>query len=242
MTQRNKNGLAVLIRVVILCCSWITVVRPLSGVFTGGLSGNLLYFPALVSLLVMILSGIYLGLGIRTRMTGGTRVPLALQIARYAVVVSVTIMELLFWVSIFPVIYSSSPFTLTPLLAYVVVPLLFITDFLLFDRGAPMGSADVVWAGSIPLLYSVIVLFYSSFNSSLTYNDGPFYFSLSEIDIFGLFGISTNLGALWWALIMIVLSLLIGYGFRWIQLKTIQPEAAETQPAPEEQETPDEDQ
>ena len=225
MSLRNKNGLAVLLRAFLLFFSFFTVERIFSDPYWGSYFGNFLYYPNLSKLCMIAVTLAYLGFGFRTRMTGGTRIPRAVQLIRYAVVVAVT----------FSLLYDCCSFFLTlssqlrPLwfnfLTRAIVPALFITDFLAFDRGEPMERADIVVSVALPALFLAYTFIYVMADSPFYLNGHPYYYFFTDLNAGGM-APEADIGVVWSGLILFGSSLAIGALYRLIQLKTIRPAAA----------------
>lgn len=226
MSLRNRNGLAVLLRAVLLvCCAggiYQGLFPPGGGFMT---SDKMLYFTYQSNLCVLLLTAVYFVLGLIRLIKGDVRIPRALSIARYSVAVAITITFLVFWLLLSPALEAGELMTLNNQLLHTIVPLLFLLDFLLFDRGEPVGKYSALWAVSLPLYYFGFSLLYAAFRPEHIYEYGgryPYFFL--NLDTYGWFGTQAGMGVLWWVLLLCCGTLCIGYGYRWIQRKTARTE------------------
>ena len=221
MLERTKTRIAVTLRAVLVACCWIGVhkgVLPPGGGFMA--SEKMLYFTFQSNVWVLIMTLIYLVIGITALFKGGVRIPRALQIARYCVAVAITITFLVYWLLLAPAFDLKENLTLNNQMLHTVVPLLFVLDFLLFDRGKPMGRLSALWAAALPLYYFIFSLIYAVVRPEHLYEYGgryPYFFL--NLDKYGWFGSPAGMGVLWWVLILTCGTLLIGYGYRFIQRK-----------------------
>ncbi len=223
MNWRNRNGLAVLLRVLLLVCCAGGIYQ---GVFPpdGGFmaSEKMLYYTYQSNACVFLLTAVYFVLGLRKLAKGRVSIPRALSVARYSVAVGITITFLVFWLLLAPALEAGELTTLNNQLLHTIVPLLFILDFLLFDRGKPLGKYSALWAISLPLYYFIFSLCYAALKPEHIYEYGnryPYFFL--NLDKYGWFGTQAGMGVLWWVLLLCCGTLLIGYGYRWVQRKTI---------------------
>ena len=141
-----------------------------------------------------------------------------LEIARFVVLVGITITFLVFWTVLAPRMEKDYLLSLNNLLVHTLVPLLFIADFFLFDRIAAPGKAEVLWSVIMPLYYFVFSLVHAAVNPKLEFQDGsryPYFFL--DVDKFGWFGFRNGPGVFWWSLIFFGLTLGLGYLYRYLQ-------------------------
>lgn len=224
MSLRNKNGLAVLLRVVLLFCSFYTMRAIFTDYFSSDAGASMLYYYNLSNLCMVLISLAYLGFGFRTRITGSTRIPRAMQIIRYTVAVSAAVTLLQYWIS---VLCAGDTFTLQllyPFLIHTLVPILFITDFLAFDRGEPIGRAGALTAAALPLLFAFYTLFYVALDAAPIYvYDQPYLYFFTDFNAMGYTDPVTGLGIALPVALLFGATLAIGYLYRLIQLKTMKP-------------------
>jgi hypothetical protein len=222
--MRVKSWIAVLLRAALLGCCWIGVHRgvlPPEGGFMS--SEKLLYFTYQSNLWVLVITAAYLALGVVRLIKGGVKIPRALQIARYAVAVSITMTFLIFWTMLSSVFRTEYLLSLKNQTLHTVAPLLYIADFLLFDRGKPMTRHGALWAAALPLYYFGFSFAYAAANPAHVFKISasryPYFFL--DVDKYGWLGSEAGMGVLWWALLLTCATLLLGYAYRFIQLKTI---------------------
>jgi hypothetical protein len=223
MRSQTKPWIAVILRATLIACCWIGVHK---GVFPpgGGFMNpeKTLYYTYQSNFWVLILTLIYLALGVVRLVRGDIRIPRALQIARYCVAVAITITFLVYWLMLSPAFDLKENLTLNNQMLHTIVPMLFVADFLLIDRGKPMGRLSALWAAALPLYYFIFSLIYAAVRPEHLYEYGgryPYFFL--NLDKYGWFGSPAGMGVLWWVLILTCGTLLIGYGYRIIQRKTI---------------------
>lgn len=223
MRIQAKRWIAVALRAALLACCWIAVHKamlPAGGGFMN--SEKLLYFTYQSNVWAMVMTAVYFVLGVIGLASGGVKVPRVLQVARYAVAVSVTITFLVFWTLLAPAFSTDELLALRNQLLHTAVPILFVADFLLFDRGKPMSKAGGLWAALLPLYYLVFSLSFGAANPEYLYDGGSHYaYFFLNLDKYGWFGTNAGMGVLWWVLILLCLTLVIGYVYRFIQRKTI---------------------
>ena len=206
---------SIVLRAVLLVCCGIGVsgvLFPREGGFMSG--GGILYYTIQSNLWVMLVTAIYLVLSLAGP-SMGLRV---LEIARFAVLVGITITFLVFWIVLAPRMEKEYLLSLNNLLVHTLVPLLFIADFFLFDRIAAPSKAEVLWSVAMPLYYFVFSLVHAAVNPKLEFQDGsryPYFFL--DADKFGWFGFRNGPGVFWWSLIFFGLTLGLGYFYRYLQ-------------------------
>jgi hypothetical protein len=222
MRWKAKAWIAVALRAVLLICCWIGVhkaVLPAGGGFMS--SEKLLYFTYQSNVLALILTAVYFGLGVRRLAAGSAKPPRALQIARYAAAVSVTITFLVFWCLLSRWFRLRDLLTVNNQMLHTVVPALFVADFLLFDKGRPMSRSSAPWAAVPPLCYLAFSLSYTAAHPAYYYRTGSRYaYDFLDLDRYGWLGSEAGMGVLWWSLLLLCLTLGVGYLYRFMQRKT----------------------
>ncbi len=228
MSSRNRNGLAVLLRAFLLFFGYFTMENVFAYSYWGAPIGTFLYFPSLSKTCMIAITLVYFGLGFRTRITGNTRIPRALQIIRYSVVVAVTISYILDSCNFFLTLaYQQTPIWFN-FLTRSVVPALFITDFLAFDRGEPMEKLDIVMALALPLFFLAYTFIYIMADPlSMYLGDHLYYYFFTDLNIESVAAPGLDLGVVWTGLILFGSSLLVGALYRFIQVKTIRGDGVE---------------
>lgn len=228
MSLRNRNGLAVLLRAFLLFFGYFVLENVFAYSYWGSPFGTFLYYPSLSKVCMIAVTLVYFGFGFRTRITGSTRMPRAMQIIRYSVVVAVTLSYILDSCNFFLTLsYQQTPLWFN-FLTRSVVPLLFITDFLAFDRGEPMEKPDIVMSIAVPVFFMAYTFIYIIADPSPMYlNDHPFFYFFSNLNIESIAAPEMDLGVVWSGLILFGSSLFIGALYRLIQVKTIKPEPEE---------------
>ena len=180
-------------------------------------SGGILYYTVQSNLWVLLITVLYLVLSVIGQVTG---VPVhwrALEIARFAVLVGITITFLVFWGLLAPKIGKDYLLSLNNMLVHTLVPLLFIADFFLFDEIAPIGKLDVLWAIAMPLYYSAFSLIHAAVNPNLSFDGSsryPYFFM--DVDKYGWFGFKNGPGVFWWMMLILGLTLGLGYLYRFL--------------------------
>ena len=226
MRSRTKQWIALAVRAMLLACCWMAVhnaVLPEGGGLMN--SEKLLYFTYQSNVWAMVLTAVYFVLGVIELVKGSAQPPRVLQITRYAVAVAVTITFLVFWTLLAPAIDANDLLAPRNQLLHTVVPILFVADFLLINRGKPISKTGGLWAVSLPLYYLIFSLSYSAAHPGYIYEEGGHYaYFFLNLDKYGWLGTSAGMGVLWWVLILLCLTLTIGYTYRFIQLKTIKAE------------------
>jgi hypothetical protein len=121
-----------------------------------------------------------------------------LEIARFAVLVGITLTFLVFWAMLAPRMEKEYLMSLNNLLVHTLAPLLFIADFFLFDRIAPMGNLAVLWSVAMPLYYFIFSLVHAAVNrrsASRAASRYPYFFL--DLDRLGWFGFRNGPGVFW---------------------------------------------
>lgn len=180
--------------------------------------GGLLYYTIQSNLWVFLLTAIYLVLSVVSLFTGSAISARGLEIARFAVLVGITLTFLVFWILLAPWMEKDYLLSLNNWLVHTLVPLLFIADFFLFNRIAPLGKLEALWSVAMPLAYFVFSLAHAALNPAHSFENGsryPYFFL--DLDKFGWFSIRKGLGVFWWTLIITALTLGLGYFFRYLQ-------------------------
>lgn len=210
--------LSTVLRAALLCACAAGVFGALFPREGGWMNDGILYYTIQSNLWVFLVTAVYLALsvaGLSTDSAAGWR---ALEITRFAVLVGITITFLIFWAVLAPRMEREYLLSLNNLLVHTLVPLLFIADFFLFDRIAPIGKLAVLWSVSMPLYYFVFSLVHAAVNPKLEFEDGsryPYFFL--DVDRLGWFGFRSSPGVFWWALIFFGLTLGLGYLYRYLQ-------------------------
>ena len=206
------------LRAVLLAACGVGVFDTLfhhEGGFMSG--GGILYYTVQSNLWVFLVTAIYLALAVVSLTTHTTAISRVLELARFAVLVGITITFLVFWLMLAPQMEKAYLLSLNNLLVHTVVPLLFIADFFLFNRIAPVGRLAVLWSISMPLYYFIFTLVNAAVNPRLSFDDGsryPYFFL--DVDKLGWFGFSHGMGVFWWVLILLGLTLGLGYLYRFL--------------------------
>jgi len=180
--------------------------------------GGVLYYTIQSNLWVFFITAVYLVLSVVSLFTGEVLSCRVLEIARFAVLVGITITFLIFWAVLAPSMGKDYLLSRNNLLVHTLVPLLFIADFFLFDRIAPLGKLAVLWSLAMPVYYFIFSIAHAAVNPHLTFEDGsryPYFFL--DLDKFGWFGFQKSLGVFWWVLIIMALTLGLGYLYRFLQ-------------------------
>jgi hypothetical protein len=184
----------------------------------GAMNGGVLYYTIQSNLWVFLITAITLALSIARQISGAAVRWRPLEIARFAVLVGITITFLVFWIMLAPKMEKAYLLSLNNLLVHTLVPLLFIADFFLLDRSSPIGKLEVLWSMAMPLYYFLFSIVHAAVNPRLSFEGGgryPYFFL--DVDRFGWFGLRSGLGVFWWVLILLGLTLAIGYLFRFLQ-------------------------
>jgi hypothetical protein len=183
-----------------------------------GQAGGIWYYTIQSNLWVMLLTAVYLALSVAALCTGFASVfPRVLEIARFAVLTGITLTFLVFWLVLAPKINKDYLKTLNNLLVHTLVPILFITDFILFDRIGRLSASEVLWCMAIPLYYSVLTFLHTKINPNLNFAEGsryPYYFM--DADTLGWFRVGRSPGVFWWMLLNLGLTLGLGYLYRFL--------------------------
>jgi len=220
--MNKKAWMAFIVRAVLLCCCWIGLHGAVFSADGFMASDQLLYFTYQSNLWVLVMTAVYLVVSIIRLVKGRVSIPRALQIARYAVAVAITITFLVFWGLLSPSFRGPGLFSLNNIIMHTVVPILFVADFLLFDRGKPMGRLSALWAASLPLYYLLFAFAHAAIYPAYRFHDGSRYaYFFLDADTLGWFSFEAGMGVAWWILILTCATLLLGYGYRFIQRKTI---------------------
>ena len=211
----------VILRSVLLVCCILAVHEAILGKSGFLASEDLLYFTYQSNIWVMLVTAAYLVPAVRRLITGRCRIPHALEIIRYVAAVSISITMLVYWCILAPTRPATSIFTLDSQLLHTVVPLLFIADFLLFDRGKPVSVPGILWA-TVPLVYYLVFTFAYAAMTDFRFSSGrkyPYY--ILDVEASGWFGSGSGLGVFWWLLIILCLALALGALYRFARLKTM---------------------
>ena len=186
-------------------------------------SGGILYYTVQSNLWVLLISAVYLALSVAGQVTGTPVHWRALEIARFAVLVGITITFLV--CSGFCSRPKSARTTCYRSTTCWYIPLCrccFIADFFLFDRIAPVGRLDVLWVTAMPMYYSAFSLIHAAVNPNLSFEGGgryPYFFM--DVDTYGWFGFKNGPGVFWWAMLILGLSLGLGYLYRFLMTNPI---------------------
>jgi len=185
----------------------------------GFMSGSgLLYYTIQSNLWVFLMTAVYLALSAATLIAGQVAIPRFVEVARFAVMVAITITFLVFWIVLAPTMEKAYLLSRNNILVHTLVPLLFIADFFLFQTPAVLSMAEVLWSVVLPVCYLVFTLVNAAVNPKLKFDDGsryPYFFL--DADAHGWFGFQKGLGVCWWILVMLGLTLGLGYLFRFLQ-------------------------
>lgn len=210
---------AIALRAVLLTACGIgvsdAVFRHKGGFMSGG---GVLYYTIQSNLWVFLSTAAYLVLSVVSLFTGAFPHLRALEIARFAVLVGITITFLVFWILLAPGVGTEYLLSRNNLLVHTLVPLLFIADFFLFDRIAPVGKLTALWSVAMPLYYFIFSLVHAAVNPNVSFSDGsryPYFFL--DLDKLGWFRLRRWPGVFWWVLILLALTLGLGYLYRFLQ-------------------------
>jgi hypothetical protein len=206
--------LSILLRTVLLIACGIGVSHTLfrrSDEFMN--VGAILYYTIQSNLWVMLTTAVYLALSV-----AGVSVHFrVLEVARFAVLVGITITFLIFWAVLAPKMEKEYLLSMNNVLVHTLVPLLFIADFFLFDRIAPLHAVEVLWSLVMPLCYLLFSIVHAAVNPNLRFQDGsryPYFFL--DVDKYGWFGFRKGIGVFWWCILFTGLTLGLGYFFNFL--------------------------
>lgn len=179
-------------------------------------AGGMLYYTNQSNVWVLLVTAVYLALTLvsGTSVTAGH----ALEIVRFAVLVGITITFLTFWILLAPHLEKVYLLSLNNLLVHTLVPLLFIADYFLFDRAAPLRGPEVLWCAALPLFYFIFTMVHAAVNPQLDFSNGtryPYFFL--DVDVLGWFRLRHGFGVFWWIVIMLGLTLGLGYLYNFLQ-------------------------
>ncbi len=205
---------SIALRFALICACGAGVFRALFPREGGFMSGSgILYYTIQSNLWVLLVTAAYLALS-----AAGLPAGRALEIARFAVLVGITLTFLIFWILLAPRMEKEYLLSLNNLLVHTLVPLLFIADFFLFDRIAPIGRFEALWSAAMPLFYFVFSLVHAAVSPAHTFENGsryPYFFL--DLDTYGWFSVRKGLGVFWWTLLITGLTLGLGYFYRYMQ-------------------------
>lgn len=171
-------------------------------------AGGVWYYTIQSNLWVMLMTAIYLALSL----LGADMHSRALELARFAVLVGITLTFLIFWLVLAPKLEKEYLLSVNNLLVHTLVPLMYIADFFLFGRMAPPRMPGVLCAMAMPLYYFVLSIAHAAANPNLSfYNESRYPYFFLDIDRFGWFRVKNGLGVFWWTLIFLVLTLGLGF-------------------------------
>ena len=213
------TAISVLLRTVLLIACGIGVSDALfhhKGGFMN--AGGVLYYTIQSNLWVLLLTAQYLAISVIELFSGPVAVWRALELARFSVLVGITITLLVFWTLLAPKMEKAYLLSLNNLLVHTIVPLLFIADFFLFNQIAVPQIPEVLWALAMPLYYFIFSIAHATVNPKLSFDNGsryPYFFL--DVDTYGWFRFKGGLGVFWWATILCGLTLGIGYSYRFLQ-------------------------
>jgi hypothetical protein len=177
-------------------------------------AGGILYYTIQSNLWVLLMTVVYLVLSV----VGSAAACRALEIARFAVLVGITLTFLVFWAVLAPQMEKEYLLSLNNLLVHTLVPLLFIADFFLLDRIAPLRQTEVLWSAAMPLYYFVFSIVHAAVNPRLSFEGGgryPYFFL--DVDRFSWFTVRNGIGVFWWVMMILALTLGLGYFYRFLQ-------------------------
>ncbi len=180
-------------------------------------AGGVLYYTIQSNLWVFLITAVYLALSVVHLFTGPGETWRVLEIVRFAVLVGITITFLVFWCMLAPAMEKEYLLSVNNILVHTLVPLMFIADFFLFNRAAAPGRIQVLWCIAMPLYYFIFSLVHAALRPQLRFQDGsryPYFFL--DLDKFGWFGFQNGLGVFWWVLIVLGLTLGLGYLYRFV--------------------------
>lgn len=209
------DALSIALRAVLLIACGAGVFRTVFRRTDGYMNaGGILYYTIQSNLWVLLTTAVYLVLSV----AGAAMACRALEIARFAVLTGITLTFLVFWILLAPRMEKEYLLSLNNLLVHTLVPLLFIADFFLFNRIAPLRDAEVLWSAAMPLYYFVFSIAHAAVNPRLSFQGGgryPYFFL--DLDRFGWFRLRNGIGVFWWVLMILGLTLGLGYFYRFLQ-------------------------
>ncbi len=180
-------------------------------------TGGIWYYTIQSNLWVLLMTAVYLALRILAQFTGAFPAIRFLALARFAVLVGITITFLVFWILLAPKMDKAYLLSPNNFLVHTAVPLLYIADFFLFDRGALIDSVSVLWCLAPPLFYFILTFLHAAIQPGIAFEGGgryPYFFM--DKDRFGWFGFRNGLGVFWWIFIFLGLTLGLGYFYRFM--------------------------
>lgn len=218
--MKQKVLPSIILRAVLLLCGIFAVESAFVSDGGIGLTEDLLYFTYQSNIWVVLLTAVLLVLDLRRLKTERKAIPRGLQTVRYVVAVSISITMIVYWCILAPTRPTRSIFTLNSQLLHTIVPLLCIADFLLLDRGEPVGGRGALLALVPPLYYLIFTFTFQAATHYTFSSDRHYPYYILDVDRYGWFGTGAGIGVFWWLLIILCLTLALGYGYRLIQRET----------------------
>ncbi len=209
------TAVSVLLRTLLLLFSAIGVSHALfrrKGGFMN--AGGILYYTIQSNLWVFVVTAVSLALSLAR--PGGFSCR-ALELARFAVAVGITLTFLVFWLALAPKLEREYLLSLNNILVHTLVPLLFVADFFLLEPVSPLRKADVLWSAALPLYYFVFTLLHAKLNPSLNFpGDSRYPYYFLDVDKLGWFRLRHAPGVFWWVLLLFCITLGLGFFYRWL--------------------------
>ena len=193
----------------------LVIVLGLLGQFIGFRRSNfmsgayLLYYTNISNCLIVLLSGILLGLELRSVKAGQQLVfPAWLSRIRFILTSGILLTFAVFSLLLMPLMRADYLLSPDNLLVHNLVPLLACLDFILFDLFYPPGKHRILSGLILPLAYLLFVIILSLTGQHFDGRSAPYFFLDTQAN--GWFSAGNGrLGVFWWLLIISLLQLVL---------------------------------
>lgn len=176
----------------------------------------LMYFTVQSNIIVVILSGIFLFLELYKIKTKRNLVNQTLLKIKYALTVAITLTLIIFFSIIAPFTPVWFAFNAESIMMHLIVPILTVTDFFLFDFDVKLTNKTAPFYTVIfPFCYFIYTVIFIYFNFTFFGSPAPYYFL--DYRMLGWFTFSQNgPGTFYWIIFLMSFILGLSYLYKYL--------------------------
>lgn len=208
--QKSKFYLSMIIKALIIAIGISGIVATVNmGSFMLSYTA-FLYYTIQSNIFVVVIAAIFMALHI-LEFRGKKVINNGWLIAKFSLTVAITITFLVFFILLAPTLPVSYLLSFDNFSVHLIVPLLAIADFFLFDYKADVKGAKFLFGLAMPLYYLIFSLILSAFTVSFHGERVPYFFL--NYDKLGWLWEKGQMGVAFWIIILCVCFTLLSYLF-----------------------------
>lgn len=213
-TRSTKNMLVSIVLKSVLIIVGLSglAVNLLSGSFMGNAIA-LLYFTIQSNITITAIVAVFLVFEIIAYVKGKNYITNGWKIAKYAFTVAIMLTFLVFFVVLLPnaAFGSSYIFSYNNMSVHLLVPLLALADFLIFDKDIKFKKSEPLYGTAMPIYYLIFSLICSVCGVKFGTADMHVPYFFLDYKKLGWFSFENGMGVVYWVILLTGVVIGIGY-------------------------------